>query len=1468
MKRISLTLSALALACAAQAASLNVGCFNIRFQTASDQGDLDWNNRKEYVARTITEYGYDIVGINEMRVAQQLPDMKAMLPGYTFSGWGSDSATDPYTGTFYAVLFRTDLFDLLDEGHFFLSKDTSRPKTCWDCSTNKRLTVWAKLRVRETGEILFYFLTHLDHSGSDARNEGARINLEKIREIAGHYPAIITGDHNSSAIRYPFYDLFTAYMDDARKVSATPFPWTKDGTLCKWDPENKDTTRLDYIWVQGASVNTYIHINETFGRSVTPSDHFPIMANITLEAYNPDHKFYVSATAGKGGDGSASSPFGSLREAVERTARGDTVYVAAGDYSATDAGLDIPHSLTILGGYDSSFNQVEGLSRIDGKGDVPHVMTVQKGAALELSDFEIAGGKADGSASASTGAGIAALGARLDLRNVTVRDNYAKGNGAGVYAAGQLLCTGCRFERNISDGYGGGFYTHYSGDKLWWRFCISGCHFADNEAAQGSAAFIGGFSKAFVGHNTFSGNKARQNGTLALAGAIYESHTSLVNNTFYGNTVTATPGAINAVKGGSAVFAKLFSSSSVCFMGNTIVGNSSVCGDASSVPDDFRGGAVNIFSGTATFYGNIIGGNTTNAADGIADIVTDGSKVTTRHNAYAFTGDIDFQPNPTDITASSREAALQGLAAVYGATVADGRILASLADEGYTFPVLPMVSNTYCGNTLGSMPFAIFSESYTNIDVDGNADFSDRLEYDQRGIKRHTDGNSSLGAYEYGERAVSSTPYVLGTYNVRIATDTEPGKAWEERKEYVARTVTDADFDVVGLTEVLDGTQRTDLEALLPAYASEFHIVYSGGGKNQMNGVMWRADRFEALDRGMFYLSPDVTSSSIKFPGASQSRATVWVKLRDTSSDEVFYFFCCHLNRHEHAVAQKEGCRVIAQQIRSIAGDVPCVFVGDLNSLPGEPQVAGMLGTVMDCAQDIARIQPQEPLITLNFWSDDPANKYQFDYAYVRDFDVESCRTVNETYGRDLTPSDHIPFSITCSIKDAASRKRSDIFVAEGSAAGGDGSVGKPFASLAEALDAAPKGAELHLAAGNYTVPAGGCVLHKSLTIRGGYDASFSAATGRSIIAGDGTARLFELTGSNWLVMSGCDLTGGGTDGDGGAILAHGGMLDLADCTFRGNTARAGAAIATGADMRLERCGFASNTAAADGAAIMSAGGDRTFISACSFSGNSGTSAIAFASTASGSLATMVNTTVCGNTGGIRSSLPDNGRLNIVNCTVARNEAAAAIEATGGALNLHNNIIVANSALDASNTGTGKTTSAYNVYTSASDISFAAAKGDITATTHAAGFDAAAAMLGDLTEAGTTCCLPLISPVFDGNAVNALPYRELNEYAITTDLDGDFRTTTFTYLLTDQLGTERPADGTATRGACEYSATGAADIPAAPAELLEDCRIVDLAGRTIAVLGTVSRTEAMAYSGLQPGIYILCWRGGAAKIRY
>ena len=68
----------------ANTTTLNVGCFNIRFKTTADQGELSWDNRKSYVARTIIDFKYDIVGVNEMNAGSQQEDMKSLLPEYSF----------------------------------------------------------------------------------------------------------------------------------------------------------------------------------------------------------------------------------------------------------------------------------------------------------------------------------------------------------------------------------------------------------------------------------------------------------------------------------------------------------------------------------------------------------------------------------------------------------------------------------------------------------------------------------------------------------------------------------------------------------------------------------------------------------------------------------------------------------------------------------------------------------------------------------------------------------------------------------------------------------------------------------------------------------------------------------------------------------------------------------------------------------------------------------------------------------------------------------------------------------------------------------------------------------------------------------------------------------------------------------------------------------------------------------------
>lgn len=40
--------------------------------------------------------------------------------------------------------------------------------------------------------------THFDHVGTEARKKGALLIIEKIKEIVGCQPAVVTGDFNVS----------------------------------------------------------------------------------------------------------------------------------------------------------------------------------------------------------------------------------------------------------------------------------------------------------------------------------------------------------------------------------------------------------------------------------------------------------------------------------------------------------------------------------------------------------------------------------------------------------------------------------------------------------------------------------------------------------------------------------------------------------------------------------------------------------------------------------------------------------------------------------------------------------------------------------------------------------------------------------------------------------------------------------------------------------------------------------------------------------------------------------------------------------------------------------------------------------------------------------------------------------------------------------------------------------------------
>lgn len=747
---MALAFAALAPCVGGWAASFNAGHYNIRYNTLLDTGDYAWDTRKPYVVQTIRDFNYDVIGLNECNAGEMADYLQEQLTEYTYCVCGLTDDKALRDQFIHPILFRTSMFDLMDQGVFHLNLDLNASGHSWDCSNQDRTTHWAKLKVKATGEIFFFFITHLDHLGSDARNEQALINFNMVREIAGEYPAILCGDHNSAESRKPFYNLFSSYMQDCRYASATPFDWADDGTLNKWDPNNLSSTRIDFIWVRGFDVNTYNHINETFGRSVTPSDHFALITNLTYDKPAGNYESYVDPSASDGGDGSLHSPYNSLQTAIDNAAPGGYVYVAEGTLS--DPGVTLDKSLTIQGGYTKNFANVTGETTISGNGE-NRCFYAPAQTFLELSDFNITDGY-----TTANGGGICCDGARLILDHVNISNCYAKKNGAGAYSAQQLLCDQCTFTANHADNNGGAFYTDYTKTSLWWRYALTHCRFTQNYARQGSAGYVAGYSWMHVLGNTFDSNEAIYAATLMLTSSSYDSQTCVANNTFVNNTVYSTSGAVNQLKGGSAMLINVKSDSPVALACNTIIGNREACGD--TAPDDYYGAAIYNLSGKLYLNNNLVAGNISNTLTGAGDLYSDATYLG-GYNCWSASGSTSVKQLLSDLHADSSSDALQRLCSMveYSGTESDPTFIVD--DFGGIVPTVYMRSTQFGSDNIACVPYDRFFESALNIDADLDLVTTGTITVDQNDSARRSDGTSTIGSIESGTQVNGiSTPSV------------------------------------------------------------------------------------------------------------------------------------------------------------------------------------------------------------------------------------------------------------------------------------------------------------------------------------------------------------------------------------------------------------------------------------------------------------------------------------------------------------------------------------------------------------------------------------------------------------------------------------------------------------------------------------------------------------------------------------
>jgi endonuclease/exonuclease/phosphatase family metal-dependent hydrolase len=262
--------------------TLRVMTFNIRLNTASDSLNA-WSYRKDNVASQILFHKIDLLGVQEA-LHNQMLDLQQRLPQFKYVGGGRDDGKTK--GEYSSIFYDTTKLQLLSSNMFWLSETTSvAGSKGWDAAIT-RIVTWAKFKDKRSKKIFFAFNTHFDHMGKIARRESAKLVLQKVKEIAGSTPAVITGDFNAEPTDEPIQVIVDKNnrlsLTDSKELSQTPH-YGPTGTFTGFQSKERNDQPIDYIFLKGNwKVLTHATISQTWmGRFA--SDHFAVMAELMLK---------------------------------------------------------------------------------------------------------------------------------------------------------------------------------------------------------------------------------------------------------------------------------------------------------------------------------------------------------------------------------------------------------------------------------------------------------------------------------------------------------------------------------------------------------------------------------------------------------------------------------------------------------------------------------------------------------------------------------------------------------------------------------------------------------------------------------------------------------------------------------------------------------------------------------------------------------------------------------------------------------------------------------------------------------------------------------------------------------------------------------------------------------------------------------------------------------------------------------
>lgn len=242
------------------------------------------------------------------------------------------------------------------------------------------------------------------------------------------------------------------------------------------------------------------------------------------------------------------------------------------------------------------------------------------------------------------------------------------------------------------------------------------------------------------------------------------------------------------------------------------------------------------------------------------------------------------------------------------------------------------------------------------------------------------------------------------------------------RKDRALSVISNYNPDLLGVEEMLPNQYADLLGSTALAGYGYFGQGRNGGDVGERCGIFYKLSRFTEVHKGEFWLSTTPTIPGSTFFGngsdTGNPRMANWMILHDNQSLQSYFILNTHWSLD--SLAELQSANLIRQQIKSLAGDLPLIVMGDFNATLASNSLKTLMGLndptgfqLNDSYRTVYPTAGSNEATYHNFTGNATGAAIDHIFFSPNDFQATTADIVRTVFPNSRYPSDHFPITAT-----------------------------------------------------------------------------------------------------------------------------------------------------------------------------------------------------------------------------------------------------------------------------------------------------------------------------------------------------------------------------------------------------------------------------------------------------------------------